>query len=50
MSTLSGSGSTFFNLAYDKDADKLADELQKSFPQFRVFTLALDNNGVMTQS
>jgi len=50
MSTLSGSGSTFFNLAYDKDADKLALELQKSFPQFRVFVLALDNNGVIAQS
>jgi len=50
MSTLSGSGSTFFNLAYDKDADKIAQELQKRFPQFRVFTLALDNNGVTTQS
>jgi homoserine kinase len=50
MSTLSGSGSTFFNLAYDKDAGKIAEELEKRFPQFRVFTLALDNNGVTTQS
>ena len=50
VSTLSGSGSTFFNLAYDKDADKIAQELQKRFPQFRVFTLSLDNNGVTTQS
>ena len=50
MSTLSGSGSTFFNLAYDKDADKIAKELEKRFPHFRVFTLSLDNNGVTTQS
>ncbi|RUM68669.1 MAG: homoserine kinase [Sulfurovum sp.] len=50
MSTLSGSGSTFFNLAYDKDADKIADALQKKFPQFRVFVLSLDNNGVIAQS
>ena len=50
MSTLSGSGSTFFNLAYEKDADTLAKELQKRFPQFRVFTLALDNNGVTARS
>jgi homoserine kinase len=50
MSTLSGSGSTFFNLVYDKDADKVSQELQKRFPQFRVFTLSLDNNGVTTQS
>jgi len=49
MSTLSGSGSTFFNLAYDKDADKMAQALQARFPQFRVFTLSLDNNGVSTK-
>ncbi len=50
MSTLSGSGSTFFNLAYDKDADKIAQVLQARFPQFRVFTLSLDNNGVSTKN
>ncbi len=50
MSTLSGSGSTFFNLAYDKDADKIAQALQARFPHFRVFTLSLDNNGVMTKN
>ncbi len=50
MSTLSGSGSTFFNLAYERDADKIAKVLQKRFPQFRVFTLSLDNNGVTTRS
>ena len=49
MSTLSGSGSTFFNLCYDKDADKIAKTLQSRFPQFRVFTLALDNNGALTR-
>ncbi len=49
MSTLSGSGSTFFNLVYDKDAEIMAKALQLRFPQFRVFTLALDNNGVMTK-
>jgi len=46
MSTLSGSGSTFFNLVYEKDAQKT---LQSRFPQFRVFTLNLDNNGVLTK-
>ena len=50
MSTLSGSGSTFFNLAYEKDAEKIAKILQKRFPQFRVFNLALDNNGVITRN
>ena len=50
MSTLSGSGSTFFNLAYDKDADKIAEALQARFPHFRVFTLLLDNHGVLTKN
>jgi homoserine kinase len=49
MSTLSGSGSTFFNLVYEKDADKMAEVLQIRFPQFRVFTLALDNSGVLVK-
>ncbi len=49
MSTLSGSGSTFFNLCYDKDADKIAKTLESRFPQFRVFILALDNNGALTR-
>lgn len=50
MSTLSGSGSTFFNLAYDKDAEKMAEVLRARFPHFRVFVLALDNNGAITKS
>lgn len=50
MSTLSGSGSTFFNLAYEKDADAMAKALQAKFPHFRVFNLALDNNGVITRN
>ena len=49
MSTLSGSGSTFFNLVYEKDSDKMAKALQAKFPQFRVFNLALDNNGVIIE-
>ncbi len=50
MSTLSGSGSTFFNLCYDKDAQKIAQSLEARFPHFRVFTLTLDNNGVLTKN
>ena len=50
MSTLSGSGSTFFNLAYEKDADVMTKALQAKFPQFRVFNLALDNNGVILEN
>ena len=50
MSTLSGSGSTFFNLAYDKDAEKIAQALQASFPNLGYLHSALDNNGVMTKN
>jgi homoserine kinase len=50
MSTLSGSGSTFFNLVYEDDADKIHNALQERFPQFRVFTLSLDNYGVIARA
>ncbi len=46
MSTLSGSGSTFFTLCYEEDAAKIAEVLQNSFPRFRVFNRKLDNYGV----
>ena len=49
MSTLSGSGSTFFNLCYEKDASKIGKKLTDAFPQFRVFVQELDNNGVITR-
>ena len=49
MSTLSGSGSTFFSLCHDDDAEKVAKALESSFPHFRVFTKALDNNGVVAK-
>jgi len=47
MSTLSGSGSTFFNLAYADDAITLHKILEERFPQFRVMTRSLDNIGVI---
>ena len=50
MSTLSGSGSTFFTLCYSDDADRIAKVLQNRFPYFRVFNRALDNYGVTTKS
>ncbi|HHH37336.1 MAG TPA: homoserine kinase [Epsilonproteobacteria bacterium] len=45
MSTLSGSGSTFFSLCYADDAQKITNVLQENFPHFRVFNKALDNYG-----
>jgi homoserine kinase len=50
MSTLSGSGSTFFNLVFDSDADKMARVLEERFPQFRVFVKSFDNYGVIAKS
>ena len=47
MSTLSGSGSTFFNLCYVDDANKIETALSEAFPQFRVFNCELDNYGVI---
>ncbi len=50
MSTLSGSGSTFFSLCYEDDAQKIATALQNSFPQFRVMNKPLDNFGATAKS
>ena len=47
MSTLSGSGSTFFTLCYEDDAPKIEKRLSDKFPQFRVFNCELDNYGVI---
>jgi len=46
MSTLSGSGSTFFNMAYDDDAPMIANRLKQKFPDFEVKILDFDNNGL----
>ena len=50
MSTLSGSGSTFFNLCYETDAKRIATKLQNSFSDFRVLVCDLDNYGVISKS
>ncbi len=50
MSTLSGSGSTFFSLCYKDDADRVAKALEDKFSQFRVFVCPLDYNGVVAKS
>lgn len=46
MSTLSGSGSSMFNLCYSDDAKRLAKQLITKFSKFRVLTLDFDNDGV----
>ena len=46
MSTLSGSGSTFFNLAYKDDAYNIYSALKDNFKDFNVKILYFDNIGV----
>jgi homoserine kinase len=46
MSTLSGSGSTLFSIAYRNDAKKIETILKEKFPHFKVFTTHFDNTGV----
>ena len=50
MSTLSGSGSTFFSLCYENDAEVIATALKQRFPSFRVMTRSLDNHGITVKS
>jgi homoserine kinase len=50
MSTLSGSGSTFFSLCYQDDADKVAQALRQRFPHYRVMVQMLDNYGATVKS
>ncbi|MDD5360026.1 MAG: homoserine kinase [Sulfurovaceae bacterium] len=50
MSTLSGSGSTFFSLCYQDDSQKLSQILENKFSGFRVITCNLDNHGVLVKS
>ena len=49
MSTLSGSGSTFFNMVYDEDALGLADKFTEAFPDFEVKVLSFDNDGLVIE-
>ncbi|MCF6339449.1 MAG: homoserine kinase [Sulfurimonas sp.] len=49
MSTLSGSGSTFFSMVYDEDSTMLANKLKQKFPNFRVKVLNFDNDGLIVE-
>lgn len=49
MSTLSGSGSTFFNMVYDEDAEALAEKFRAEFGDFEVKILGFDNDGLMVE-
>jgi homoserine kinase len=47
MSTLSGSGSTFFSMVYDEDSQEIASKLTQKFPEFIVKVLDFDNEGLI---
>jgi homoserine kinase len=49
MSTLSGSGSSFFNLVYEDDAEFLEKKLKDNFPKFRVEVFDFDNYGYLIE-
>jgi homoserine kinase len=49
MSTLSGSGSTFFSLVYDEDTAMISNRFQQKFPDFDVKILDFDNNGLIIE-
>ena len=49
MSTLSGSGSTFFSMAYAHKAPRLAEVLKRRFPNFEVKVLGFDNRGLIIE-
>ncbi len=46
LSTLSGSGSTFFNICYEDDVKKLLNALKIKFPNFKVESFGFDNIGL----
>ena len=46
MSTLSGSGSTFFSMAFNDDSSRIERELKKRFPHFKVLVKDFNNSGV----
>ena len=49
MSTLSGSGSSFFNMVYRDDANKLREIFKKRFPEFDIKIISFDNNGLIVK-
>ncbi len=49
MSTLSGSGSSFFNLTYQDDAPLIAQRLKSQFPRFRVEVYDFNNSGYLIE-
>jgi len=49
MSTLSGSGSSFFNMVHIDDEKKLLNKLKEKFVHFKVISLNFDNDGLILE-
>ncbi len=49
MSTLSGSGSSFFSMTYADDAERVKRALEAAFGFFRVEIMSFDNDGLICQ-
>ena len=49
MSTLSGSGSSFFQMTYKDNAKNLRNAISRRFPSFRVEIFNFDNNGLVVR-
>ncbi|NOX16342.1 MAG: homoserine kinase [Epsilonproteobacteria bacterium] len=49
MSTLSGSGSSFFSLCFEKDSLKIKKQILERFNDFRVEVFELDNDGYVIE-
>ena len=50
MSTLSGSGSSFFILCYEQDSFRISNILRNYFPKFIIFPSSLTNYGIIFKS
>jgi homoserine kinase len=46
MSTLSGSGSAFFNMAYENDVERITKKLEEKFSSFTFLVCNFDNQGL----
>ncbi len=49
MSTLSGSGSTFFSLVHKENVNQLVLKLKENFKHFRIFSCDFDNDGLQVK-
>ena len=49
LSTLSGSGSSFFSLCFEEDSNRVFNALKERFSKLRVVEMGLDNEGIIIE-